>query len=198
MFYLSSTFDPELMRWVIIPLLICLARIIDVTIGTIRIIFVSKGLKYLAPLLGFFEVLIWLMAIGQIMQNLTHIINYLAYATGFAMGTYVGILMENRLAMGMALIRVITRLEASNLIEHLRENGFTVTSIDAQGNHGEVKVFFTILKRKDLKETLKVIREFNPNAFYTIEDIGFVRGGVMTTTPRRRRRFLKMLGLKRM
>jgi len=150
MFSLTEIFTPVIANWVIIPILICLARIIDVSIGTVRIIFVSKGMKYLAPLLGFFEVLIWLLAIGQIMQNLSNPLNYIAYATGFAMGNYVGIILENKIAMGIVSIRVITRLEASDLVNHLRERGLTVTSIDAEGNHGAVKVFFTIAKRKNL------------------------------------------------
>ncbi len=78
--------------YIIIPLLICLARIIDVSLGTVRIILVSKGAKIIAPILGFFEVLIWLIAIGQVMQNLTNVMNYFAYAFGFAIGNYIGIL----------------------------------------------------------------------------------------------------------
>ncbi|HER42916.1 MAG TPA: hypothetical protein ENO08_00460, partial [Candidatus Eisenbacteria bacterium] len=82
--------DSELFKWVVLPLLIILARVIDVTIGTIRIVFVSRGHKVIAPILGFFEVLIWLLAIGQIMRNLSNFMCYIAYGTGFALGTYMG------------------------------------------------------------------------------------------------------------
>jgi uncharacterized protein YebE (UPF0316 family) len=80
-----------LYTWIVLPLLIFLARVVDVSMGTIRVIFVSRGLKYLAPVVGFFEVLIWLLAIGQIMKNLSSPLCYVAYAGGFAAGNYIGI-----------------------------------------------------------------------------------------------------------
>lgn len=110
----TSIFNSDIWTWVIIPCFIFIARILDVTLGTVRIIFVSKHMKSLAPLLGFFEVLIWLLAIGQIMQNLTNPINYLAYAAGFAMGNFVGIQIESRLAMGVVLIRVLRNWKPLN------------------------------------------------------------------------------------
>ena len=98
---------------IIIPLLIFVARIFDVTLGTIRIILVSRGVKIPAALLGFFEVLIWLIAIGRVMQNLNNVSNYIAYAGGFAMGNFVGIYIENKLAMGLLSIRVVTAKDAA-------------------------------------------------------------------------------------
>lgn len=170
--------NSSLLNWVIYPMLIFIARIADVSIGTIRIIFVSRGLKYLAPLLGFFEVLIWLLAIGHIMQNLNNPINYLAYASGFGMGNFVGILLEKRLAMGMVLIRIITRRDARDLVHHLRQLGYVVTSVEAEGNEVRVKVIFTVVKRKDIPEIVPIIKHFNPNAYYTIEDVTFVSEAV--------------------
>src|SRR4030042_5365997 len=88
----------ELFRWVLLPALIFLARIADVTLQTLRILFVSRGNRILAPLLGFFEVLIWILVIGQIMQNLDHALCYIAYASGFAAGTWGGIVIDDKLA----------------------------------------------------------------------------------------------------
>jgi uncharacterized protein YebE (UPF0316 family) len=124
------------------PVFIFLARICDVTIGTMRIIFVSRGMKMVAPVLGFFEVFIWIIAVGQIFQNLTNPLNYFAYAAGFATGNFVGMLVEERLAMGLALIRIITQRDATNLIDYLRTAGYGVTVIDAQGKMGPGKVLF--------------------------------------------------------
>ena len=101
-------FNPEIFTWVIMPLLIIFARICDVSLGTIRIISIARGYKLIAPLLGFFEILIWLLAIKQIMQNLTNIFYYVAYSGGFAAGTFIGIYIEEKLAMGIFLIRIIT------------------------------------------------------------------------------------------
>ena len=165
-------------KLVILPLLIFLARICDVTLDTLRIIYVSRGLKHLAALIGFFEVLIWLMAITQILSNMTNVVYYLAYAGGFAMGNYVGILIEEKMAIGTVVIRVITQKDATELVKSLRCEGYGLTHIDGQGALGPVKVIFTIIKRKDIEHVLKLVRTFNPLAFYTIEDIRSVRKGV--------------------
>ncbi|MBN2514887.1 MAG: DUF2179 domain-containing protein [Deltaproteobacteria bacterium] len=175
---LSTLFDSTTFKWIILPLLIFSARIIDVTLGTIRIIYISRGLKYLAPIFGFFEVLIWLLAIGQIMQNLTNVVYYIAYATGFATGNFVGIYIEERMAVGTVIIRIITQKDASELIQYLRSEGYGVTSIDATGMTGPVKVIFTTIRRQNLEEIIKHIRRFNPKAFFSVEDVRFAKEGV--------------------
>jgi uncharacterized protein YebE (UPF0316 family) len=157
-----------------VPLLIFFARIVDVTIGTMRIIFVARGLKLLAPVFGFFEVLIWLIAIGQVMANLTNWHNYIAYALGFAAGNYVGIYLESRIALGNQLIRIITRRDATALVAYLRSAGYTVTAVDAQGDTSAVKVIFTVISRRDLSKIVAAIKHFNPRAFYSVEDVRFV------------------------
>ena len=173
--------DPEVLSLVIVPAFIFFARICDVTIGTMRIIFVSRGMKMVAPVLGFFEVFIWIIAVGQIFQNLTNPLNYFAYAAGFATGNYVGMLVEERLAMGLALIRVITQRDATNLIEYLRGAGYGVTVLDAQGKQGPGKVIFSVIKRKNIKEVENAIHEFNPKAFYSIEDVRHAAEGTFPT-----------------
>ncbi len=136
--------------WVVLPLLIFSARICDVTLGTLRIIFVARGKKLLAPLLGFCEVSIWLLAISQIMQNLNNIACFFAYAGGFAMGNFVGILIEDKLAMGTLMIRVFLVKDETEMKKRLSEAGFGVTSIDAHGMNGNVEIIYTIIKRRDL------------------------------------------------
>ncbi len=163
--------DSELFRWVVLPVLIFVARIIDVSIGTIRIVFVSRGDKLIAPLLGFFEVLIWLLAIGQIIQNLSNIFCYLAFAGGFAAGTFIGLLIEEKLAIGALVVRVITKKDAAELIENLRASHYGVTSIPAEGESGKVDVIYTVIQRKALGEVLEIIKRFNPRAFYSIENV---------------------------
>lgn len=173
--------DPEVLSLVTVPAFIFFARICDVTIGTMRIIFVSRGMKMVAPVLGFFEVFIWIIAVGQIFQNLTNPLNYFAYAAGFATGNYVGMLVEERLAMGLALIRVITQRDATNLIDYLRGAGYGVTVLDAQGKQGPGKVIFSVIKRKNIKDVEKAIHEFNPKAFYSIEDVRRAAEGTFPT-----------------
>src|SRR3990172_6273287 len=117
--------------WALLPLLIFAARIMDVSLGTVRLIFVSRGMKYLAPLVGFFEVLTWLLAIGQIMKNLSNPVCYIAYAAGFAMGNFVGIWIAERLSLGVVLVRVVTQKDASPLVDKLKARDYGLTCVDS-------------------------------------------------------------------
>lgn len=164
----------EVYTYFLIPLFITFARIVDVSLGTVRVILVTKGSKLAAPLLGFFEVVIWLLAIGQVMQNLTTITNYIAYGLGFALGNYFGIIIEQKLALGIVAVRIITQFDASKLINHLKEKNYGITVLDAEGANGPVSVIFTIIKRVNLKDIVSEIKKFNPNAFYSVEDIRLV------------------------
>lgn len=186
----------------ILPVLIFLSRIFDVTLGTLRIIFVNRGMKYLAPFIGFFEILLWLIVISQIMQNMNSPINYIAYAAGFAMGNFVGILLEQKIAMGVILLRIITQTKAQELIQYFRADGYFVTNIPATSNTGEVEVIYLNLRRKELKEALKMIKIFNPNAIYTITDMRLASKGMYPSwrrtnlLQRPHRRFLFKSGRK--
>ncbi|MBN2485307.1 MAG: DUF2179 domain-containing protein, partial [Bacteroidales bacterium] len=158
----------------VLPLLIILARVCDVSLNTLRIIYLAKGYKLIVPILGFFEVLIWLLAVTRIFENLDNWLMYIAYPLGFALGNYVGMKLEERLAIGVELIRIITKKDARELIQALRGKGFSVTALQAEGSQGEVGILYSIINRKNLQEYVALIKEFNPNAFYTIEDVRFV------------------------
>jgi len=170
--------DFNLYAWVLLPALIFMARVADVSLGTIRVIFISKGLKYFASAIGFFEILIWLLAIGQIMKNLSNPVCYIAYAGGFAMGNFVGIWIAEKLSLGVVLIRVVTKKDASKLVDHLKISEYGVTSVDGHGAAGEVKIVFTIVPRREVASVVDLIKNFNPKAFYSIEEVGFVERGI--------------------
>ncbi|MDW7695479.1 DUF2179 domain-containing protein [Flammeovirgaceae bacterium SG7u.111] len=167
--------NSDVMHWVIVPLLIFIARICDVSINTLRVMFMLSGRKGISTILGFLEALIWLLAISQILQNIGSVITYIAYAGGFATGIYVGILIEDRLAIGTMIVRIITQKDASELIEALKEKGFGLTYLDALGKKGKVNIIFTITKRKNLDRLLGLIEQYNPNAMYTIEGLKHAR-----------------------
>jgi uncharacterized protein YebE (UPF0316 family) len=169
--------DSILFQWVLLPLLIFASRILDVTIGTIRIIFLSKGLKRLAPVFGFFEILIWLVAIRQLMSGVTNVAAFIAYAMGFAAGTFIGMFVEEKLSIGQVIIRIITRASGTKLASRLRLMGYKITELPARGERGEVSIIFTVINRKDLSPVEEIINNFNPNAFYSIEDVRFVKEG---------------------
>ncbi len=170
--------DSWFFTWVMLPALIFFARILDQSIGTMRLIFLSKGMKYIAPFLGFFEVIIWLLAVGQIMQHLDNWVCYVAYGAGFAMGNFIGITLEERLSIGTSIIRVILTSESPELISALKSHNFGLTILDAEGAKGKVKILFSIIRRKEIMLFLKTLHVYHPTAFYTIEDVKAAKEGV--------------------
>ncbi|AQT67583.1 hypothetical protein STSP2_00731 [Anaerohalosphaera lusitana] len=170
--------DTQLFNYLILPLLIAVARIFDVSIGTIRIISVSRGHKLVSAILGFFEILVWLVVINKVMTDATNVFAYIGYAGGFAAGSAIGIWMEEKLAVGNLIVRVITRSDPTALINKLRLKGYGVTKVIGHGQHGEVDLVFAVIKRSNLEEVVGIINRFNPKAFYSVEDVKVVRQGV--------------------
>jgi len=176
--------DSDFFTWIILPFLIFLSRIADQSIGSMRLIFLAKGFKFIAPMLGFFEVIIWLIAVSQIMKHLDNVLCYIAYGAGFAMGNYIGMTLEERISIGTVLVRIIPSLNTEELIYALRTRNFGLTTVDANGSRGEVKIFISIISRKDLKEYIAIINKINPNAFYTIEDVKTINQGIVRNNKR--------------
>jgi len=172
-FYEGTTFN-----YIVLPFLIFLARICDVTIGTVRIVMVSKGQKFWAPILGFFEILIWLIAISRIFENLDNWTCYLGYALGYATGNYFGLKLEEKLAMGIVKIQIITRKEASVLINNLKAAGYGLTHHQAQGGTENVSIIYSIIKRNEIQRVEEIVKTTNPKAFYSVEDVKSVSHGV--------------------
>jgi len=183
-FPIQQMMESTVFNWVIFPILIFFSRVCDVTIGTIRIIFVSRSKRLLAPILGFFEVLIWIIAITQIMQNLNNWFYYIAYAGGFAMGNYVGIIVEEKLALGTLIVRVFLVNDDHSLRDCLYQAGFGVTSMDACGMNGNIKIIYTVVKRKDLDQVIEIIEKCNAKAFYSIEEVKDVKQGIFPQQPK--------------
>ena len=161
--------------WIILPLLIFLARVVDVSLQTIRIASISRGIRWLAPLVGFFEVLIWLLAIGQIMKTVSHPVAYIAYAAGFATGTAIGQTLERRLSLGMVLLRIITASPSYELRRKLHALNFGFTSLPGQGAEGPVEIIFTVIRRQHLQQVQALVRETMPDAFYSFEEVAGAR-----------------------
>ncbi|MFM7137215.1 MAG: DUF2179 domain-containing protein [Planctomycetota bacterium] len=155
----------------LLPLSIFVAEMAVVTISTMRIIFISRGLKTMAAGLGFFEVTIWLFAIGQVMSNLDSPLCFAAFAGGFVAGNYLGMSLEQRLAIGSVLVRVITGRDSRQLIDLLRDAGCGVTRIGAHGLQGPVEIVFTVIRRRRLGEVLALVRRFDADAFYSIDEL---------------------------
>lgn len=175
---LLAFFDTAIFTWVVLPLLIFVARILDVSLGTVRVVLVSRGVRALSALVGFFEVLIWIIVIGQIIKNLNNAACYVAYAGGFATGTFVGTWLADKLAVGFVIVRVVTQHDASELIDFFNKSNVGATTVDAEGAYGPVKIIFMVIKRQDLRQVIDNIKRFNPNAFYSIEDVRSISQGI--------------------
>jgi uncharacterized protein YebE (UPF0316 family) len=155
----------------ILPLFVFLAEVTVVTLSTIRTIFIARGMKYLAPLLGLFEVSIWLFAISQVMSNLNNPWCFAAFAAGFTMGNFLGIHIEKRLAIGNLVVNVISHKDAGALVESLKQAEYGVTSVDAQGAMGPVRVVTTVIRRKELTNVLSLVKRFDERAFYSVNEL---------------------------
>ena len=177
---METVYNSDLFSYLLLPLMIFFARIADVTIGTIRIVMVSKGQKLVAPVLGFFEVIIWLLAMSKIVQNIDNWVAYVAYGAGFATGNYIGLIIEERLAMGIVQMQIITRKNADELIGKLKEAGYGITYVEAQGAVEQVGIIYSIIKRADIPTVVGIIRTYNPQAFYSIGDVKFVNKDIFS------------------
>ena len=157
-------------------LLIFFLRIGDVSIGTLRTLFTVQGKKKLAPLLGLFESLIWVIAIREIFSQLDNPWNIAGYGAGFATGTLVGILIEEKLAIGFHQIYVISRHHTDGIADALRKNLFGVTIIPGEGGTGGMAIITSMIRRSRLKEFQKIIDGIDPNTFISIQNAMLYRG----------------------
>jgi len=162
----------------LLPLVIFFGRICDVTLGTLRIIFVSKGERYKAPIVGFFEVFIWVFIISQIFAHANGLVSYLAYASGYAAGNFIGILVENKIAFGFVLFKVYTKKDGRQLVQSFNKENFGSTFIKGEGVISDVDIIETVVSRKMQQKVRKIIDDFDPNAFYLIEDIRSKQKGI--------------------
>ena len=160
--------------------LIFLARVVDVSVGTIRIILLVRGKRFAAGFLGFLEALVYIFALGFVINRLNNPLNIIAYCFGFAAGNVLGSFIEERMAMGYTTVQVITLSNPRELCLYLRELGYGVTVWEGEGREGRRLVLNILLKRKDLPSLLKIIDEWDFKAFVTILDARATKGGILS------------------
>lgn len=161
--------------YLIMPLLILIARIIDVSLGTVRIILANKGIKLYSSIIGFFEVLIWLLVITTIMENLNNPVTYIAYAIGFAVGTYCGICLEERISIGKVRLRIITKEDIVKMIDDLKPTKYVFVSDSVNSSEGKIRIINAFLERKYIPTVIKKVKQRDPDAFYTIEELKLIK-----------------------
>ncbi len=165
--------------YLVLPALIFCARIVDVSLDTMRIIFLNRGRKITAPILGFFQALIWILAISQVMKNLANPVCYLSYGAGFGAGNLIGMLIEEKVAAGLLAVRIILARGTTALAGALRGQGYGVTVLDGHGSAGPVQVVFAVIRRRHLPQIVGEIKQHAPGAFYSIEEIRSTTGGTL-------------------
>jgi uncharacterized protein YebE (UPF0316 family) len=157
--------------------LIFVLRVIEMTIGTLRILYVMRGRKLFVWILGFLQAGIFVLAIGSVVTNLDSIWNLVGYAAGFATGNVFGMYVEGRLAVGHTRLHVISPRRGAAIAEHLREGGYAVTEIPARGKDGMVTMLECSVRRREAIKADQLIRDVDETAFVTAEDVRPVRRG---------------------
>lgn len=160
-------------------LIILVLRVFGVTLATFRVLIMMRGKKLLAAFLGFFEVLVYVLAIGEVVANLSNVWNLLGYCLGFALGTLIGMSLEERLALGYATVRIVSRFNGQRIAEIIREDGHGATVEWGQGKEGTVSLVYVTVQRKQVDEILKLVDSQDPDAFVTVEETRSIRRGYM-------------------
>jgi uncharacterized protein YebE (UPF0316 family) len=158
-------------------LLIFTLRIIDTSLATIRVLFVVRGRRLFSWILGFFQALLYVVAISSVLANLDNWYYMLAYAGGFATGVVVGMMIEERIAVGHTHLTIISPLRGAIIADELRANGFAVTEIAARGKDGTVNLLLCNVNRRDMQQAENIVQEVDSDAFITAENVTPVRRG---------------------
>ncbi len=152
-------------------------RVADMSLDTIRVLLVVRGKKGLVWILGFLQALIFVVAISSVLSNLNNPLNVLGYAAGFATGNVIGMLIEERLAIGHIQLTIVSSARGSAIAEALRQHGYAVTEVPARGRNGTVALMHVGVMRRNMDDVETLILEADPEAFVTAEEVRPVRRG---------------------
>jgi uncharacterized protein YebE (UPF0316 family) len=158
-------------------LIVFALRLVDVSAMTLRILMVMRGRKFMAWVLGFFQALVFVVAIREIFSDLGNWLNIVGYAAGFATGTVVGMRLEEWLAVGYGHLRIISARHGAALARALRDSGYAVTEIAGRGRDGTVDLINCSIPRRQVSHVTDMVRQIDENAFITVEDVRQIRGG---------------------
>ncbi len=157
--------------------LIFILRVCDMSLDTLRVLFVMRGKKQIAWILGFLQSVIFIVAIGRVLTQVNNPLNIIGYAAGFATGNVVGMIIEERIAIGHIMMNVISPRRGSAIVSHLRENGYAVTELAGRGKDGMVSLINLSVLRKQVESVHLLVDEIDPEAFITAEDVRPIRHG---------------------
>ncbi|MEJ5314617.1 MULTISPECIES: DUF2179 domain-containing protein [Anaerolinea] len=171
---MQSFLTPEIF---LTALIIFVMRVVDMSMDTIRILFVVRGKKLFSWILGFLQSLVFIIAVSRVLSGDVHPLSVLAYATGFATGNIVGMIIEDKMAIGHVRITIISTAAGSQIAQALRDAGFAVTEIPAFGKNGAVTMLNCSVLRRDFDHAEDIIRKADPEAFITAEEVRAIHRG---------------------
>jgi uncharacterized protein YebE (UPF0316 family) len=146
-------------------------RLIDVSIGSLRIQYLVRGQRAISGVLGFFESLTWLIAAGLVLSDLDRWWKAVAYAAGFGLGTVLGGVLDEWIASGQLFLRVLAPYDSPSVAGELRQRGFGATVLNGEGLQGDVRLTILAIPRRRKHEAIRIITELNPNAFVTVDEV---------------------------
>ncbi len=167
------------------PVIIFGLRIIDVSLATLRMLLTMRNARRLVPVIGLFESLIWVVAVGTAIQNLHSVWHILGYSGGFATGTVVGLWLEGKLAVGLATMRIISKGSGEVVAQALRDRGYGATEFEGKGREGRVELIYTLVRRRQIPTVMAEVERLDPGAFITVEEPRTMRRGWMFSTRRK-------------
>ena len=162
-------------------LLIFGLRVLSVGMGTIRTLLMVRGRRYVSALMGFIEVLIFVLAISKVILEMDNLWNILGYCGGFAIGTILGMALEDRLAIGFSMVRIISKTRWLEITQMLRQEGFGATQVIGEGKDGPVGIIYCLVRRRQVPVVIGSSEELDPQAFITVEEAGRVHRGYLAS-----------------
>ncbi len=175
--YLVGREKPVPVPVIVTYIYIFFSRIFDVSLGALRIIYLTRGRSKLAAAIGFFEVMIYVVALSMVVGNLHHPLCVLIYGLGFAAGNLVGSFIEEKVAVGFVTAQVVTVQDGRELDRSLREHGYGVTAMECYGRDGTHRILHIFMKRRDLPSFLKLLSTLDRQAVVSIFDTRKIMGG---------------------
>lgn len=158
-------------------LVVFLARTLDISLATMRILMILHGRRLMAAVIGFFESLIFISVLTYVLKGLDDIPSLIFYALGFATGNYLGLFVEDKIAIGDVTVQIISKKDSSSLVEDIRRRGFGVTVLEGCGRDGTRQVLMVYLHRRDTRALMEMVEEFDQGAVITVLDTRKVMGG---------------------
>lgn len=159
--------------------IILFAKIVEVSLQTVRVVLITKGEKTIGAIIGFFEVIIWIVVASTVITGLAEDpLKAVFYALGFALGNFFGSMLEEKIGLGVSEVQIIVKEEHGiELAQFIRSQGYAVTVIEGNGLNQKRHVLYAMIPRKQVRELSKQIKSYQDNSVITVHEIKPIYGG---------------------